>query len=105
MLGKMSANELWQKYKSTLHLQLEITDYNDYFFSHSQPILPGQQLLCRLASQYPLGLLTNTVSGSFSYMKKYHLLPNFHYKIILESSKIGLVKPDPAFFLLAQKQT
>ncbi len=51
-----------------------------------------------------VGLLTNMYLHMFEAIKNIGILPDINWDVIIDSSKVGLQKPDPKIYKLAQKQ-
>jgi len=76
-------------------------DWQKYYLSSVEPI-PGMNEVVTWASQnYGVGLLTNTMPGLLSTLLNKKIIPNIDYDVVIDSSVVGLVKPDPAIFNLA----
>jgi HAD superfamily hydrolase (TIGR01509 family) len=58
-----------------------------------------------LASQnYGVGLLTNIMPGLLTELIKKKIVPELNYDLVVDSSQVGLIKPDPAIFKLASER-
>lgn len=51
-----------------------------------------------------IGLLTNMYPHMLNALKRSGLLPNISWDVIIDSSIVGIQKPDPRFFELAEKK-
>ncbi|TSC88118.1 MAG: putative hydrolase of the HAD superfamily [Microgenomates group bacterium Gr01-1014_16] len=51
-----------------------------------------------------IGLLTNMYPGMFDAIKKSGLVPEVDWNVIIDSSVVGLAKPDPKIFKLAEQK-
>ncbi|OGM37601.1 hypothetical protein A3E41_05225 [Candidatus Woesebacteria bacterium RIFCSPHIGHO2_12_FULL_38_9] len=77
----------------------------EYFinnFDNNRSLWP---ILRRIKKTYRIGLLTNMYIGMFDDIKNKGLLPPVEWEITIDSTKVGLQKPDPKIFDLAQKQS
>ena len=54
------------------------------------------------AENYRIGLLSNIGSGFIDDMLKAGLLPDIAYDAIVDSSKVGVLKPDPKIYDIAE---
>jgi FMN phosphatase YigB (HAD superfamily)/DNA-binding XRE family transcriptional regulator len=80
-------------------------DWMKYYLESVDPI-PEMHELVRWASQYyPVGLLSNIMPGFIDAMFERELLPRVDYSAIIDSSKTGAIKPEPAIFEAAQHYT
>lgn len=85
------------------HLGVKHVDWQRYYMSTVQPIKETWPLLESLHKKYRIGLLTNTMPGFIREMQKRRLLPDFNFDCVIDSSVVGLVKPNDAMYTLAEK--
>lgn len=79
-------------------------DWQHYYLDALDP-MPGMADLVTWAAQhYGVGLLTNIMPGFLGVMRAKGILPNIHYDVIVDSSAVGHVKPEPAIYELAAAQ-
>ncbi|HZP55234.1 MAG TPA: HAD-IA family hydrolase [Candidatus Saccharimonadales bacterium] len=84
-------------------LGLENFDWNKYYFDSLEPIHGMEDLVKWVASNYEIGIFTNSMPGSIDELKKRGMLPDVNYAAIVDSSKLGLVKPDPRIYEKAEE--
>lgn len=77
-------------------------DWRTYYFEAIEPITEMQELVRWAASQYRIGLLSNIMPGQIDTMLACGLLPAVDYTAIVDSSKVGTIKPEPAIYEKAQ---
>jgi putative hydrolase of the HAD superfamily len=66
--------------------------------------VPGVQELVEWASQnYEIGLFSNNLPGFTDQMIQDGKIPQVKYDAIVDSSKVGYLKPDPKIFETAQQ--
>lgn len=98
--GKMSL----QDFNKTLaeRLGVESVDWVKYYLEAIQPIPETQEALL-WASQQPfkVGLLTNIMPGLIDALLQKGALPKIEYDAIVDSSKVGAIKPDAHIFEIA----
>ena len=80
-------------------------DWSSYYLS-SVEAMPGMSEIVRWASRhYGVGLLTNIMPGLLKELMRKKVIPDINYDSVIDSSEIGLIKPDPAIFELAQSRS
>ncbi|MGH7234517.1 MAG: HAD-IA family hydrolase [Candidatus Saccharimonadales bacterium] len=80
-------------------------DWGKYYLA-SVEAMPGMDKVVAWASQnYKIGLLTNIMPGQLKELRQRGLIPNLNYDLIIDSSEIGLIKPEAEIFELAQNKT
>jgi len=62
-------------------------------------------LIYKLKEKVRLGLLTNIYPGMLDLNFKKKLIPPIEWDVIIDSSVVGLQKPDPKIFVLAEKRS
>lgn len=77
-------------------------DWASYYLQAIDPIPEMQELVTWAASQYNIGLLSNIMPGLIDEMFERKLLPTVEYKAIIDSSKVGAIKPEEQIFAIAQ---
>jgi FMN phosphatase YigB (HAD superfamily)/DNA-binding XRE family transcriptional regulator len=80
-------------------------DWEHYYFGAIKPIEGMAELVTWSASQYRVGLLSNIMPGFLTKMLVDKLIPNLKYDVIIDSSEVGMIKPDPAIYQLATERT
>lgn len=76
----------------------------DVYFEAAERIEPMQELLKWAAGLYRVGLMTNTMPGLVSGLRERGLLPDVPYASIVDSSEMGIGKPEPKAYELAQER-
>lgn len=79
-------------------------DWTQAYMESAVPITPVQEVLVWAAEKYRVGLLTNTLPGIVSGVFQRGILPKVTFDVIIDSSEVGLAKPDPRIFELAQER-
>jgi FMN phosphatase YigB (HAD superfamily)/DNA-binding XRE family transcriptional regulator len=80
-------------------------DWEKYYLSAVEP-MPGMDQVVSWASQnYQIGLLTNIMPGQLKALRQSMIIPNLEYDVIVDSSEVGLIKPEAEIFELAQSKT
>ncbi|HLB66493.1 MAG TPA: HAD-IA family hydrolase [Candidatus Saccharimonadales bacterium] len=99
--GAMKVDE----FNQTLAAKLGVKtfDWQKYYLEAIDPITEMQNLASWLADNYQVGLLTNIPDGFIDMMRGKGVLPDVNYSAIIDSSKEGVIKPDPKIYEIAQK--
>lgn len=85
-------------------LGIHSLDWEHYYIEAVEQVEPMQELVRWADENYEVGLITNIMPGLLSSLKSHQLLPDVAYKAIVDSSEVGLVKPDEAIFQLATER-
>ncbi len=82
----------------------KMIDWKSYYMHAVDPI-PEMHELVRWASEnYKVGLLSNIMPGFIDDMIKSGLLPALNYDSIVDSSRVGAIKPERKIYEVAQAQ-
>lgn len=79
-------------------------DWGKYYLGAVEPIEETKELVSWAAKHYKIGLLTNIMPGMLEAMIKSRAIPNVAYDSIVDSSKVGAIKPEAAIYDAAAKQ-
>jgi putative hydrolase of the HAD superfamily len=85
-------------------LKVKSLDWQKYYVEAVEIVEPMQELVRWAHENYDVGLITNVMPGLLSALKGRCLLPDLSYRSIVDSSEVGLIKPDPAIFTLATER-
>lgn len=101
--GKMTTDELWGKYQE----ELGIIGPKNFNFAQEwvktfTPIPESHELIKELIKKYPVGILTNVYPEVYDLQIKYGFVPDLDYKAVIRSDQLGIVKPDPEIYKIAQ---
>lgn len=84
-------------------LGLDSIDWRQYYLANVEA-MPGVTDFTRWAAEnYRIGLLSNNMPGLIEAMLQNGTLPGVRYDEIVDSSKVGLLKPDQKIFEKAQQ--
>jgi FMN phosphatase YigB (HAD superfamily)/DNA-binding XRE family transcriptional regulator len=86
-------------------LRMSTLDWQKYYMEAVDPITEMHDLVRWAAEHYKVGLLSNIMPGFIDYMLAHNLLPNIDYDAIIDSSKVGVIKPEPKIYEIAQSKT
>lgn len=100
-LGEVSVDALNTALAERLGIMVNWYEY----YLESVEITPGiSELVTWAADNYRVGILTNTMPGLVEALMERGLLPPVKFDVIVDSSVVGLMKPDPRIFELAAEQ-
>lgn len=85
-------------------LQINHFDFKPYYLEAVEPVQPLQEILRWASEHYKIGLLTNTMPGFISAMRERGTLPDIHYDAIVDSSEVGVIKPDKKIYEIATER-
>lgn len=93
-------------FNSMLAERLGASDVNwqDYYMDTVEPIKPMQELLEWASERYKVGLLTNTMQGFLSAMRRNKQLPSLPYDAVIDSSEVGAIKPETRMYEIAAEK-
>lgn len=85
----------------TKELGIEDFDWQRYYMESVDP-MPGMDELVRWAAEhYEIGLLTDSMPGFLEELLDRGLVPKIHYTSVVDSSKVGSIKPEPRIYEVA----
>jgi putative hydrolase of the HAD superfamily len=100
--GTMSLSDFNAKLAE--RLGVSSVDWQEYYMKIVEPIKPMQELLQWASERYKVGLLTNTMPGFLSVMRRHHQLPDLPYDAVVDSSEVGAIKPEPRVYEIAAEK-
>jgi HAD superfamily hydrolase (TIGR01509 family) len=103
--GIMSPANLWQEVIKKYHVKnASHYDFLTSWVADYKPIAPTHALIHDIKHDYKIGLLSNIYKGMLPQLLEKELIPNIEYQSIVFSCDVGMMKPEPEIYLLAQKQ-
>ena len=78
-------------------------DWQQYYLAAIDPITEMQELVGWAAKQYQVGLLSNIMPGFIEVMRAKGLIPDVNYAAVVDSSKVGFIKPERQIYEVAQQ--
>src|SRR3989344_4538749 len=78
-------------------------DWQQYYLEAVDPIAEMQELVGWVSKHYRLGLLSNIMPGFIDVMRSKGLIPDVEYAAVVDSSKVGFIKPERKIYEVAQK--
>lgn len=85
-------------------LGLNELDWAKYYLEASEPLLAMHETLSWAAEHYRIGLLTNIMPGMLNELLRLGKVPSLPYDVIVDSSLVGAIKPEPGIFKYATEQ-
>jgi FMN phosphatase YigB (HAD superfamily)/DNA-binding XRE family transcriptional regulator len=99
--GEMTMDDFNRSLAEQLHTMV---DWKQYYMSAVDPILEMHDLVRWASEHYQVGLLSNIMPGFIEEMMASGLLPQVPYTTIIDSSKVGAIKPEKHIYEIAQEQ-
>jgi FMN phosphatase YigB (HAD superfamily)/DNA-binding XRE family transcriptional regulator len=84
-------------------LELENFDWVPYYMNNVEQMPGIEHLVSWAAEHYEVGLLSNIMPGFIELLLQRRIIPNANYKVIVDSSKVGALKPSPKIYEIAQQ--
>ncbi len=85
-------------------LNIKQVDWLKYYLETVEPIVEMQDLLKWAVENYRVGLLTNIMPGQLRAMKNSGALPDLTYDSVVDSSEVGVIKPESKIFEIAAER-
>lgn len=82
-------------------LQMESFDWQSYYMDAVEPTPEVSELISWVAGNYEVGILSNSMGGFVDELKNRGYVPDIAYTAVVDSSKAGLIKPDPKIYEMA----
>ena len=83
-------------------LGIDHINWEKYYIDAVIPIAEMHELIEWAAEKYKVGLFTNIAGGIIDLLIKEKLIPDIAYTAIVDSSKVGVTKPDPKIYEIAE---
>ena len=83
-------------------LGVEAIDWQTYYLEAIDPIIEVRDLAAWASEHYDIGLLSNIMPGFIEAMCERDLLPALPYASIIDSSEVGVIKPEADIYQIAQ---
>lgn len=80
-------------------------DWEAYYLESVEPVEGMADVVRWVAEHYRIGLLTNIMPGFILAMRARGLLPDVEYDVIIDSSEVKHIKPEPEIFQLATERS
>ena len=83
-------------------LEIDSVDWMKYYLETVEPINEMQAIMKWASERYRVGLLTNIMPGQLKAMISSSALPNIEYDVVIDSSEVGVIKPEAKIYEIAQ---
>lgn len=97
--GDLTMDEFNQAFAKALGM--ERLNWLDYYLETVDSIEEMHQVVAWAATHYRIGLLTNTMPGFIDALRRAGMLPDVHYDVIVDSSKVNAIKPEAKIYEVA----
>lgn len=80
-------------------------DWQKYYMGSVEPLQEVQDCLTWASQHYRIGLLSNIMPGFIGEMITIGVLPKAEYTTIIDSSKVGMIKPEAEIYAIATQRS
>jgi FMN phosphatase YigB (HAD superfamily)/DNA-binding XRE family transcriptional regulator len=84
-------------------LEMENFDWIPYYMDNVEQMPGIDQLVAWANEHFEIGLLSNIMPGFIELLMERNIIPKVNYKVIVDSSKVGALKPSPKIYEIAQQ--
>jgi FMN phosphatase YigB (HAD superfamily)/DNA-binding XRE family transcriptional regulator len=84
-------------------LGLEGFDWQKYYLANVEPMPGIDELVSWVAENYEVGVLSNNMPGFIHELTTAGKIPQVGFSAIVDSSKVGVIKPDAKIYEIAQQ--
>lgn len=93
------------EFNAIMGKELEVGDFDwQKYYMDNVEMMPEIDGLVRWAAEhYEVGLLSNNMPGFIDILRERNIIPNISYAAVVDSSKVGAVKPEPRIYEVAQQ--
>ncbi len=84
-------------------LGIKDIQWQEYYFNSVVPIRESSELIEWASQHYKVGLLTNSMPGFLDELIHRKFVPDIRYDAIIDSSKVGHLKPEMEIYQAAEK--
>lgn len=85
-------------------LNIPSINWQEYYLSGIEPIKEALDVLKWVSEQFKVGLLSNIMPGFIDALINRGILPKLNYSTIIDSSKLGAIKPESKIFEIATER-
>jgi FMN phosphatase YigB (HAD superfamily)/DNA-binding XRE family transcriptional regulator len=100
--GEMSIEDFNTEFARKLGVK-EI-EWQAYYLDAVDPIEEMQAVVAWAVERYNVGLLSNIMPGLIDSLLGRELLPALPYTVVIDSSSVGAIKPEPRIYEIAQER-
>lgn len=84
-------------------LEVEGFDWQQYYMENVEPMPQIKELVSWVSEHYEVGLLSNNMPGFIDILRQKGAIPDVNYRAVVDSSKVGAVKPEQRIYEVAQQ--
>jgi HAD superfamily hydrolase (TIGR01509 family) len=84
-------------------LSLQNFDWHEYYMANVEPMPHIMEMVEWISQNYEIGIFSNSFPGFIDEMRQQNIIPNVPYKAVVDSSKVGRIKPDMKIYEVAQQ--
>ena len=103
-LGTLTPGEFWRQIKTHFRYRGQDIDLVDLWLTSFRAITETHAFVRKVSRTRKIGLLTNAMPGSVAKTKALGHIPRVCFAAVIDSSVLGIAKPDPEIFTIAQKR-
>ncbi|HEY4963460.1 MAG TPA: HAD-IA family hydrolase [Candidatus Saccharimonadales bacterium] len=100
--GDITLNEFNQKLAERVNIAK--IDWQKYYLDAAESVPGTAELLGWAIDNYKVGLLTNIMPGFLSELRRNNQIPNLNYDVVMDSSQVGAIKPEPETYKIAAEK-
>lgn len=83
-------------------LQIDNFDWRKYYIENAETMPGIDELVKWAAEHYEVGLFSNSMPGFMEELRRIGKIPDVNYTAVVDSSKVGAVKPEARMYEVAQ---
>lgn len=102
--GAMTSGEFWQEVKAHFRYKGADIDFEDLWITSFRPIKETHTFAKKISRTHKIGLLTNAMPGTVAKTRTQGHIPHANFAAIIESSTLGITKPDPKIYEIAKQR-
>lgn len=93
----------FEEFNSAIASDLNVPSFDWHmYYMRNIEAMPGiTDLVKWVAENYEIGILSNNMAGFIDELRSRGIIPGVDYKVVVDSSKVGLIKPDPKIYQMA----
>jgi len=103
-LGTLTAGEFWQKLKTHFRYKGQDIDVVDLWITNFRAITETHAFVRKVSRTHKIGLLTNAMPGTVAKTRALGHIPRARFAAVIESSVLGITKPNPEIYTIAQQR-
>lgn len=101
--GTLSNADYMAKLTKVLPLKDPLPDITDFWTDHYLPIPETHDLVLELQEVYELGIFSNAENGAMKNAFRKGLIPSVPWKVTIDSSVYGTIKPEARIYEIAER--